>query len=153
SEIRKNDMKDDISVKTVVDFFKQSGVKSCYKLFAVIPDDEGDDYIAVAEDPKWSPYSERSRYTFMYFHEGEDAPYKTEVTPVGGTDMSLDEAVSYLSEKASEDTDLSSAIESGDKYAVEDYINGDPDKPYIIMSQGIMSALKSVLTRRTALAS
>lgn len=162
-QIMAKDIKEDVSSKVVTDYFKQSGVISSYKLLAVIPDEtETDTLIAVAEDTKWSPYSERSKYSYMYFHGEETSPWKIEVTPIDDTVMTADETVRYLSEMAvktagleTDDTDsnfvkLSDAIARKDRLVIEKWIDQDPNKPYINMADIDLDELKAALLKKEA---
>ena len=160
-QIMAKDIKEDVSSKVVTDYFKQSGVSS-YKLLAVIPDEtEADILIAVAEDTKWSPYSERSKYSYMSFRKGETSPWKIEVTPIDDTVMSADEAVTYLSDMAvktagvktdadSNFVDLSDAIARKDLLIIEKWIDQDPNKPYINMADVDLDELKDALFKKEA---
>lgn len=162
-QIIAKDVKEDVSSKVVTDYFKQSGVISSYKLLAVIPDEtEADTLIALAEDTKWSPYSERSKYSYMYFRKGETSPWKIEVTPIDDTVMTADEAVRYLSEMAvktagleTDDADsnfvnLSDAIARKDLLVIEKWIDQDPNKPYINMADIDLDELKAALLKKEA---
>lgn len=164
-EIETKDVQTEIESKIVTDYFKQSAVQKDYRLIAVIPDDaETDTLIAVAEEKKWSPYSERSRYNFMYFRKGETSPWKFEVTPVADTSMTEKEAIDYLSANADETKDLKAedfnsdpnfvslydAVMSKNLLLIEKWIDQASDRPYINMADVDLDSLKAALIKKEA---
>lgn len=159
SEIKDLDLGESAGTDLIRKWYKQSSIANQFKLIAVMQDPDSSDYIAVDEDSKWSPYSERSKYRFLNFRNGETFPRTITVTDVEGTEM--DDPYTYLVSSAVEQqkaveadpdmadtdayTDLYKAIEDKDIFSIERWMETAKDKPYFNVRKLDLDKLRSIL--------
>lgn len=129
---KENNIIDTEGAKPVRDYYKKDCMKQFKLLYVIKSPDKKWSLISVAEDLKWSPYSERGRLVIGYFREGEGFPRIMDVSDI---DYNEPAAEAELVDMAVEDDEFAQMIKDGSYYRAEDYLANLDEVPYIILSR------------------